>query len=108
VGETVNLFWAYWPYQVPNYLLSALFWTCLGRFILGLFFPPGHPNYIWRNFCRLTDWLLALVRPITPGFVLEAFLPLVAGFWVLVARYVFYVVMRAAGLVPPLGNMVSG
>lgn len=103
--DQVNLFWGYWYYQLPNYLLSALFWTCIGRFLLGLFVAPGSTNYIWRAFRFLTDWLLALIRPITPSFVVEGFLPLVAGFWVMVARFVFYMAMASLGLLPDLGGL---
>jgi uncharacterized protein YggT (Ycf19 family) len=102
-----NLFWAYWYYQLPNYALSALFWTCLARFVLGLFLPPNSTNYIWRAFRFLTDWAVRLVRPITPGFVVEGFLPLVAGFWIMVARFLFYVAMQMAGLVPPIGALAG-
>lgn len=102
-----NLFWGYWYYQLPNYALSALFWTCLGRFLLGLFVPPNSTNYIWRGFRLLTDWAIDLVRPITPAFVLDGFLPLVAGFWILVARFLFYVLMQAAGLVPPVATLAG-
>jgi uncharacterized protein YggT (Ycf19 family) len=72
-----------------DYLFSALIWTMAGRFLLGLFVPPDWPNYIWRFFRRVTDPMLAVVQRITPGFMVEAFLPLVAIWWLFVARVAF-------------------
>ena len=72
-----------------DYLFSALIWTMAGRFLLGLFVPPDWPNYIWRFFRRVTDPVLAVVQRVTPGFMVEAFLPLVAIWWLFVARVAF-------------------
>lgn len=84
----------------PIYLLAVLMWTMLGRFVLGLFVPENWDNYIWRFFRRLTDPVLALVRPITPGFMVEALLPLVAVFWLLVARIAWWFLMFSLGWTP--------
>lgn len=95
-----NLWWSYWYFHFPNYALSVLFWTLIGRFMFALFLPPDSPNYIFRWFRRLTDWLMRplvfITHPIMPG----AALPLVAAFWVAVARVVFFMAMHAAGLTP--------
>ena len=72
-----NPFWTYWYFHVPNYLLAAVLYTLLGRFLLGLFVPPDWNNYIWRFFCRVTHPVLAAVAWVTPVFVHSAFLPLV-------------------------------
>ncbi len=102
-----NIWWSYWYFHLPNYAFSVLFYTLFGRFALGFFLPPSSPNYIYRWFCRLTDWLLRPVAFITPralhGPVL---IPLIA-FWVQVARVVFFVVMHSAGLTPRVPASVS-
>lgn len=69
-----------------DYLFAALIYTMLGRFVLGLFVPEDWGNYIWRFFRLVTDPVLAVVRRITPGLVLDAFLPLVAVWWLFVVR----------------------
>ena len=69
-----------------DYLFSALIWTMAGRFLLGLFVPPEWDNYIWRFFRRVTDPVLAVVQRVTPGFMVDAFMPLVAVWWLFVAR----------------------
>lgn len=98
-----NLFWAYWYYQLPNYLLGALFWTCLGRFLLSLFILPNSTNYIWRWFYRLTDPVIAGVGYITPRYVLPLFMPLVAAFWLTIARVLLFFILTMAGLGPTVG-----
>lgn len=79
-------FWIYWYIYIPNYLLALVMWTCFGRFALSLFVQPQSQNFIWRFFRRLTDPVIAIIRPITPRFVIEPFLPLVAAFWLILAR----------------------
>lgn len=85
---------------VPIYLLAALMWTMLGRFVLGLFVPPNWDNYIWRFFRTVTDPVLALVRPITPAFMIEPLMPLVGAFWLLLARIAWWFVMFSLGWAP--------
>jgi uncharacterized protein YggT (Ycf19 family) len=99
---------AHWYYFVPQYVLAALMWTMAGRFLLGLFVPQDWGNYIWRFFRRLTDPVIAAVGRITPSFMIEPLLPLVALWWLLVLRIGFEVLMTALGLRPSLGAAASG
>jgi hypothetical protein len=95
-----SFWWSYWYFHFPNYAFALLFWTLIGRFMFGLFLPPDSPNYIYRWFRRLTDWLMRpatyITHPIVPGWTL----PLVAAFWVAMARVAFFMTMYAAGLTP--------
>jgi len=95
-------FWGYWYYHLPNYLLSLVIWTLFGRLLLGFFVPPDWRNYIWRGFRFVTDPFLRAAAAITPRYVLPLFMPLVAVFWLVVIRYIFFVVMAANGLTPPI------
>ncbi|MCC7271825.1 MAG: YggT family protein [Alphaproteobacteria bacterium] len=95
-----DIWWSYWYFHLPNYAFSVLFYTLFGRFLLGLVVPPTSSNYIYRWFCRLTDWLIVLVDRITPAMIPRAFLPPAAAFWVVVARVVFFMAMFQAGLTP--------
>jgi uncharacterized protein YggT (Ycf19 family) len=89
---------------VVDYLFSALIWTLAGRFLLGLFVPPDWDNYIWRFFRRATDPVLAVVQRVTPGFMVDAFMPLVAVWWLFVARVLINMaadpVLHLMGVVP--------
>ena len=49
--------WSYWYFQVPNFVLAALVYTLLGRFVLGFFVPADWDNYISnrRKLSQLLD-----------------------------------------------------
>ena len=96
-------FWQHWYFHVPNFVLAAIAYTLLGRFILSFFLPPDSTNYIWRWFCRLTDWAVRSAAIITPRYVMFLFLPLIAACWLLALRVVFMLVMARAGWLPSLG-----
>jgi YggT family protein len=98
-----NPFWQYWYFHIPNYLLAALMYTMLGRFLLGLFVAPDWNNYIWRFFRRVTDPVLAVVAAITPRFMVPGLMPLVAVFWIIVLRVAYWIVLVQLQLAPPLG-----
>lgn len=100
--EATIPFWSYWYFQVPNYLLAALFYTLLGRFVISLFVPENWGNYIWRAFKLSTDWYLRLVRYLAPAIIPCGLLPLVGAFWAMAARVAFSVGMLAADLAPKL------
>jgi hypothetical protein len=95
-----SFWWSYWYFHFPNYAFSVLFWTLIGRCMFALFLPADSPNYIYRWFRRLTDWLMrpvaCITHPIMPGWTLA----LVAAFWVAMARVAFFMAMYAAGLTP--------
>jgi YggT family protein len=65
-----------------------------------LFVRPDSPNYVYRWFRRLTDWLLRPVSFITPSIVPRLALAPVAAFWVAIARVFFFIILYAAGLTP--------
>jgi YggT family protein len=96
-------FWDYWYFHVPNYAAAVLTYTLLGRFLFSLFLPPNSTNYIFRFFCLLTDWSLALCRYITPRLLQGLALPLVAAFWFFVLRHAYFLLLRSYDLVPKLG-----
>jgi len=95
-------FWDYWYFHVPNYVVAALIYTMLGRLVLGLFVPRDWNNYIWRFFRAVTDPVLDAVRVVTPGFVVDGLLPLVAVFWLFVIRLAYWVLLFNLGLAPPV------
>ena len=95
-----DIWWSYWYFHLPNYAFAVLFWTLIGRFAFGLFLQTDSPNFIYRWFRRLTDWLIRLVALITPSIVPPVVLAPVAAFWVAVARVAFFVALHVAGLTP--------
>lgn len=82
--------------QTLNFVLAALMYTLLARFLLSFVFPPDSPNYIFRAFVRLTDPVLAVVRPITPAAVPHLVLLIFAAIWMLVVRILVILAMLPA------------
>ena len=99
-----NIWWPYLYFHLPNYALALLFWTLIGRFMFAWFLPPDSPNYIYRWFRRLTDWLMGPVAFITPSIVPPLALAPVAAFWVAMARIGFFIALHAAGLTPRVAS----
>jgi YggT family protein len=99
-----DIWFSYWYFHLPNYALSVLFWTLIGRFLFGLVLRPDSPNYIYRWFRRLTDWLIRPVAYITPSIVPPLALAPVAAFWVALFRVMFFIALHAAGLTPRVAH----
>ena len=97
-------FWQHWYFHLPNFVLAALVYTLLGRFVLGFFLPPDSQNYIWRWFCRLTDWLLPIVAFVTPRYVMFLFLPLIAAFWLTLLRFALLLSLALTGSLPTIAG----
>jgi YggT family protein len=95
-------FWQHWYFHVPNFVLAAVVYTLLGRFVLSFFLLPDSANYIWRWFCRLTDWAVRAVAVVTPRYVMFLFLPLIAACWLSALRVAFLLVMARFGWLPSL------
>jgi len=93
---------ANWYFQLPNYVLAAVMYSFLGRFILSFFLPPDSKNYIFRAFVRITDPMLAPVRFITPAIVPHMIVLIFAALWTLVLRFVLLVAL--AGTLSPVAT----
>ncbi len=99
-----DVWWSYWYFHLPNYVLAALMYTMFGRFLLAAILRPDSPNYILRWFRILTDPVLVVVRYLTPAYISERHLPLAGMFWLAAARLTFYLVLFRMGLAPALGS----
>lgn len=102
--QAENLWWSYLYFHLPNYAFAVLFWTLIGRFMFSVFLPPESPNYIYRWFRRLTDWLMPPVRFITPSIMPPLVLAPIAAFWVSLVRVAYFASLYAAGLAPRLAQ----
>jgi YggT family protein len=91
---------ANWYFHLPNYLLAAVMYSFVGRFLLSLFLPPDSKNYIFRAFVRITDPMLAPIRFITPAIVPHMILLIFAALWTLVLRFALLVAF--AGTLSPV------
>jgi YggT family protein len=99
-----NPIFTYWYFHLPNFVLAALMYTMLGRFILSFAFPADSQNYIWRAFVTLTDPVLRVLRLITPAAV-PYMVALIFGFlWLMLARVAWFAILAAAGKLPTVSG----
>ena len=91
---------ANWHFQLPNYLLAAVMYSLLGRFLLSIFMAPDSKNYIYRAFVRIADPVLKPVRFITPAAVPYMIVLIFAALWTLVLRFALLVAL--AGTLSPV------
>jgi uncharacterized protein YggT (Ycf19 family) len=94
----------YWYFHVPNYVLAALMYSLLARFLLSFAFAPDATNYIFRAFVGLTEPVLAVVRFLTPHAVPPPLAVLLAAVWLMVARFALLAGFAAAGLAPTISG----
>ena len=78
-----------------DYLLGAVMWTLIGRAALNLFLPDDSSWGFMRIIVRLTNPVLRVFRPITPGFLIQPMVPLFAAWFFYMTR--FYVLPPLAG-----------
>jgi YggT family protein len=100
--DSANPIFAYWWFHLPNFVLAALMYTVLGRVLLGLIFDPGSTNFIWRFFCRVTDPLIAILRPATPKATAPVVLWLFSFVWLFWLRVLLLNAFLWLGALPPL------
>jgi uncharacterized protein YggT (Ycf19 family) len=94
----------YWYFHLPNFVLAAVMYTIIGRFILSFFAPPNWANYIWRAFVRITDPVVKLVARITPAIVPPPLVLVFATLWVMLARIGVFALFGSLGLLPQIAG----
>lgn len=90
----------YWPFHVVNYALAAVFWTLIGRSVLGIFVRQDSDFFVMRFFRLVTEPFMHAFRFMTPGFMHPALAPIYVAFWIFVLRLVFGLVMLNLGYAP--------
>lgn len=70
-----------------DYILGMVMWTLIGRFGMGLFLPEDSSFFFMRFFVRVTDPLLKLFAPITPGFLIQPMIPLYVAWFFFMIRF---------------------
>lgn len=70
-----------------DYLLGVIMWTLIGRFGMRLFLPEESRFFFSRFFIRVTDPLIRLFKPMTPGFLVAPMVPLYVAWFFFVTRF---------------------
>ena len=70
-----------------DYILGVVMWTLIGRAAMGIFLPEDSSFFFMRFFVRVTNPILRLFRPITPGFLLEPLVPVYVAWFFFMIRF---------------------
>jgi len=72
---------------VVDYALGMVMWTLIGRFGMRLFLPDNSQFFFMRFFVKVTDPLIRLFGPITPGFLIPQLVPLYVAWFFYIIRF---------------------
>ncbi len=70
-----------------DYAMGMVMWTLIGRFGMGIFLPQNSSFFFMRFFVRVTDPLIRLFDPITPGFLIPLVIPLYVAWFFYMFRF---------------------
>lgn len=78
-----------WWIIIIDYVLGMVMWTLIGRVAMNFFLPIDSQFFFMKIFVRMTDPIIRVFRPITPGFLAPPLIPLfVAWFFYMVRFYI--------------------
>lgn len=72
---------------IIDYILGMVMWTLIGRFGMRIFLPEESRFFFSRIFIKVTDPLIKLFKPITPGFLIPAMVPLYVAWFFYMTRF---------------------
>jgi uncharacterized protein YggT (Ycf19 family) len=72
---------------VIDYVLGMVMWTLVGRAAMNVFLPEDSSFFFMRVFVRMTNPLLRVFRPVTPGFLIPPLVPLYVAWFFFMIRF---------------------
>jgi len=72
---------------ILDYIAGAIMWTLVGRAAMNIFLPTDSSFFFMRIFVRMTEPLLRLFAPVTPGFLLPPLVPLYVAWFFFMLRF---------------------
>ncbi|MCZ8259656.1 MAG: hypothetical protein O9333_05955 [Beijerinckiaceae bacterium] len=91
---------SFFTFTAPNYILAALTYTMLGRFVLSFLFANRPDVVIYRVFVQITDPVVKAVQFVTPALVAPPLVLVLSLFWLTAARIALFLVNRLLGIGP--------
>ena len=70
-----------------DYVLGMIMWTLVGRVAMNLFLPLDSGFFFMKAFVRLTNPVLRVFKPVTPGFLAEPLVPLFVAWFFFMIRF---------------------
>ena len=72
---------------IIDYVLGMVMWTLIARAAMAIFLPEDSPFFFSRFFVRVTNPILKLFDPITPGFLVPLMVPLYVAWFFFMFRF---------------------
>jgi uncharacterized protein YggT (Ycf19 family) len=80
-----------WPIPlwaiVVDYTLGMVMWTLIGRAAMNFFLPTDSSFFFMRFFVNVTNPILRVFKPVTPGFLIEPLVPLYVAWFFFMIRF---------------------
>ncbi len=70
-----------------DYVLGMIMWTLIGRVAMNLFLPLDSNWFFMKVFVKLTNPILRVFKPVTPGFLIEPLVPLFVAWFFFMIRF---------------------
>ncbi len=70
-----------------DYILGIIMWTLIGRSAMNIFLPINSEFFFMKAFVKMTDPVLRVFRPVTPGFLFDAVVPLYVAWFFFMGRF---------------------
>jgi YggT family protein len=99
-ADETALLRAFWYYYLAYYFVYYFVALLLARFVLSLFVAPTSINVVWRLLVLVTDPLLRVAAPLTPGFLAGRGRPLAAVVWLIILLIAYWLVLHQFDLAP--------
>lgn len=72
---------------IIDYVAGVVMWTLIGRAGMNIFLPVDSKFFFMKAFVMLTEPVIRVFRPITPGFLLEPMVPLYVAWFFYMFRF---------------------
>ncbi len=70
-----------------DYVLGMIMWTLIGRAAMNVFLPVDSDFFFMKFFVRVTDPIIRVFSPVTPGFLIDLMVPLFVAWFFFMARF---------------------
>jgi YggT family protein len=106
-SDSTAILRSFWYYYIAYYFVYYFVALLAARLALSLFVAPASMNVVWRLLVLVTDPLLRLVAPLTPGFLAGRGRPIAAAVWLVVLLFAYWLLLYQFDLAPT-GETISG
>ena len=70
-----------------DYVLGMVMWTLIARSAMNIFLPVDSDFFFMKFFVRVTNPVLKVFKPITPGFLIDLMVPLYVAWFFFMVRF---------------------